>query len=239
MFPEGEQRGPLPHRRRDALVLPRASTATSRATGDRDTLRAAAARRCSTSSSTTCAGTRFGIGVDPADGLLRQGAAGLPAHLDGREGRRLGGDAAPRQGGRDQRALVQRAAAARGLAAARSRRPDAARPLAARADAGPRRRSTRRFWYADGGYLYDVVDGENGRRPGLPAEPALRHLARAPGARPRRAGRRSCAVGRRAPADAGRPALAGARPPRLQGDATTAICARATRPTTRARSGPG
>ena len=31
---------------------------------------------CSTSSITICAGTRFGIGVDPADGLLRQGQEG-------------------------------------------------------------------------------------------------------------------------------------------------------------------
>ena len=75
-------------------------------------------RRCATSSSTIVRGTRFGIGVDPADGLLRQGAGGLSAHLDGREGGRLGGDAAARQGGRDQRAVVQRAAAARRLAAA-------------------------------------------------------------------------------------------------------------------------
>ena len=35
-------------------------------------------------------GTRFGIGVDPADGLLRQGAGGLSAHLDGRQGRTTG-----------------------------------------------------------------------------------------------------------------------------------------------------
>ena len=39
----------------------------------------------------------------------RPGRAGVSAHLDGREGRRLGGDAASRKGGRDQRALVQRA----------------------------------------------------------------------------------------------------------------------------------
>ena len=43
------------------------------------------------------------------------GAGGIPADLDGRQGRRLGGDAAPRQGGRDPGALVQRAALARDL----------------------------------------------------------------------------------------------------------------------------
>ncbi len=56
------------------------------------------------------AGTRFGIGVDPADGLLSQGHPRLSADLDGRQGRRLGGHAAPRQGGGDQRPLVQRLA---------------------------------------------------------------------------------------------------------------------------------
>ena len=43
----------------------------------------------------------------------------------------------------------------------------------------------------------------------------------------------------RAAADAGRPALAGARRSRLTRPATTATCAPATRPITRARSGPG
>ena len=37
---------------------------------------AAPAAAASTSSSITCTGTRFGIGVDPHDGLLRQGAEG-------------------------------------------------------------------------------------------------------------------------------------------------------------------
>ncbi len=56
-------------------------------------------------------GTRFNIGVDPADGLLKPGPGGLPAHVDGRQGGRLGGDAPAGQGGGDQRAVVQRAAA--------------------------------------------------------------------------------------------------------------------------------
>ena len=59
------------------------------------------------------------------------GGGGLPAHLDGRQGRRLGGDAAARQGGRDQRPLVQRPAPARRLGRARSRRRDEAPPTAA------------------------------------------------------------------------------------------------------------
>jgi hypothetical protein len=54
-------------------------------------------------------GTRYGIGMDAADGLLRAGEPGA-TDLDGRQGRRLGGDAAHRQAGGDQRALVQRLA---------------------------------------------------------------------------------------------------------------------------------
>ena len=92
------------------------STATWRPRGDRATLRLLLPmlrrhRRAPPR------GTRFGIHVDPDDGLLAPGRGGLPAHLDGRQGGRLGGDAAARQGGRDQRPLVQRPAPAGGLAA--------------------------------------------------------------------------------------------------------------------------
>ena len=54
---------------------------------------------------------------------------------------------------------------------------DGRQPLRRPRRAVPRRRSTERFWYAEGGYLYDVVDGEQRRRPRLPAQPGLRHLA--------------------------------------------------------------
>ena len=75
MFPEGENEG-LYHTADATLWFFHALDRYLDVTGDRDTLRAAAADAASTSSSTTCAGTRFGIGVDPADGLLRQGAEG-------------------------------------------------------------------------------------------------------------------------------------------------------------------
>ena len=55
-------------------------------------------------------GTRYGIAVDPADGLLKAGVAGRAADVDGCEGRRLGGHAAHRQAGRNQCAVAQRAA---------------------------------------------------------------------------------------------------------------------------------
>ena len=176
MFPEGEQRGPLPHGRRDALVLPRPRPLPA--------TRPATATRCS------CCCRRC---IDIVEHHLRghalrhrrrsrrrpaaPGRRGLPAHLDGRQGRRLGGDAAARQGGRDQRALVQRPAAAGRLARASERRRTARRAATPRTPSRPARRSTSASGTTDGGYLYDVVDGEHGDDPALPAQPALRHLA--------------------------------------------------------------
>ena len=60
------------------------------------------------------------------------GRGGLPADLDGREGRRLGRHAAARQGGRDQRALVQRAPADGAVGAESRDAPAAAEYRAAR-----------------------------------------------------------------------------------------------------------
>ena len=55
-------------------------------------------------------GTRYNIHLDEADGLLYGGSRRGAADLDGRQAGRLGGDAAHRQAGGDQRAVVQRAA---------------------------------------------------------------------------------------------------------------------------------
>ena len=96
--------------------------------------------------------------------------------MDGREGRRLGGDAAPRQGGRDQRALVQRAAAAGALAARRGGDGRAQRALAA-ACRRARASFNDRFWYADGRL---PVRRRGRRAPAttrLPPEPAVRRFA--------------------------------------------------------------
>ena len=236
--PRGRQRGPVPHRRRHALVLPRPRPLPA---GDRRPRHAAPApaRRCSTIVEHHLRGHALRHRRRPGGRPAAPGRGGLPAHLDGRQGRRLGGDAAARQGGRDQRALVQRPAPARAAGCARSAATDAAARAGGAGRARPRRRSTARFWYAEGGYLYDVVDGEDGRRPGLPAQPGLRHLAAPPGARPARAGSAVLDVVReRLLTPVGLRSLAPG-PPRLQGRRTTATCARATPPTTRARSGPG
>ena len=61
-------------------------------------------------------GTRYGIGVDPADGLLTQGQPGyaltwMDARVDG-----VGENAPDRQGGEDQRAVGERSCGAAGFA---------------------------------------------------------------------------------------------------------------------------
>ena len=238
LFPEGDKRGALPHGRRHALVLPRPRPlparppATARRCGS-------CCRSCSTSSTITCAGRASASASIPQDGLLAAGSGGVSAHLDGRQGRRLGGDAAAGQGGRDQRPLVQRPAPARRLGA-RGRDDDATARRASAEHAERRRESfNRRFWYAEGGYLYDVVDGETtgddpACRPNQVFAISLEHPVLDRGAlgagagrgRPSGCSRRSaCARWRRAIPTTSRP--------------TTATCGPATPPTTRGRSGPG
>ena len=104
-------------------------------------------------------GTRFGIGVDPADGLLKQGAEGYQlTWMDAKVGDWV---VTPRRGKAVEinalwynalRLLMSRCAATDGM-----RRPKIL-PDAERA----RQSFNERFWYEEGGYLYDVVDGENG-----------------------------------------------------------------------------
>ena len=140
-------------------------------------------------------GTRFGIGVDPADGLLRQGAEGYQlTWMDAKVGDWV---VTPRRGKAVEiNALWYNALRLLEgwLREHRRRRRGATH----RANTPSERRESfnRRFWYEDGGYLYDVVDGEDGDDPRVPAEPGVRDLARPSGARPSRAGSRcstSCA----------------------------------------------
>ena len=163
------------------------------------------------------------------------GRGGISADVDGCEGRRLGRHAAARQGGGDQRALVQRAVAVCRLAA-RGRRSDGA---AGRRSGGPRARILQREVLVRGGRLPLRRHRRRARRrSGVPAEPDLRDLARPSRSSTRRGGVPSstwCASG-----SSRRSACA-----RLRRDiattkrSTTAICARATRRTTREPCGPG
>ena len=113
LFPEGQREG-LYHTADATLWYFHAVQRYLEATGDEHTLRLLLPMFCDIVEHHV-AGTRFGIHVDPADGLLTQGDPHLPADLDGCQGRRLGRHASSRQGGRDQCALVQRAADSREL----------------------------------------------------------------------------------------------------------------------------
>ena len=138
------------------------SIATSRATGDRETLRLLLPTLSSIVEHHV-RGTRFGIGVDPGDGLLRQGAAGYQlTWMDAKVGDWV---VTPRRGKAVEiNALWYNALRLLEGWVREEQGSEAAAPLATRA-AEVRTAFNARFWYAEGGYLYDVVDGESGDDP--------------------------------------------------------------------------
>jgi predicted glycogen debranching enzyme len=104
-------------------------------------------------------GTRFGIKVDPRDGLLSQGAEGYQlTWMDAKVGDWV---VTPRRG----KAVEINALWYNALCLLAEWLRDAGDPGAADiAGQAERTRQSfnRRFWYEQGGYLYDIVDGENG-----------------------------------------------------------------------------
>jgi predicted glycogen debranching enzyme len=105
-------------------------------------------------------GTRFGIGVDPADGLLRQGAEGY--QLTWMDAKVEGWVVTPRRGKAVEiNALWYNALCLLEGWVREARGAERAAPLAALAST-VRRSFNQRFWFEEGGYLYDVVDGPEG-----------------------------------------------------------------------------
>ena len=105
-------------------------------------------------------GTRFGIGVDPADGLLRQGEEGY--QLTWMDAKVDDWVVTPRRGKAvELNALWYNALCLLQRWLAEERGDDCARPIGEMA-ARARRSFNERFWIADRGYLYDVIDGANG-----------------------------------------------------------------------------
>jgi predicted glycogen debranching enzyme len=104
-------------------------------------------------------GTRFGIKVDPHDGLLSQGEEGYAlTWMDAKVGDWV---VTPRRGKAVEiNALWYNALRLLADWLRQAQDPEADE-LAAHADK-VRGSFNRRFWHAAGGYLYDVVDGENG-----------------------------------------------------------------------------
>jgi predicted glycogen debranching enzyme len=116
-------------------------------------------------------GTRFGIEVDPADGLLRQGAEGY--QLTWMDAKVDDWVVTPRRGKAVEinalwyNALHLLAGWVKDEHGEETHREDEHPGLtqhAALVQHAERARVSfnRRFWYEDGGYLYDVVDGERG-----------------------------------------------------------------------------
>ena len=108
-------------------------------------------------------GTRFGIGVDPGDGLLRQGQEGFQlTWMDAKVGNWV---VTPRRGKAVEiNALFYNALVL--LAGWLKERGDATRaPVYATASERVKASFNARFWYEHGRHLYDVVDGEAGDDP--------------------------------------------------------------------------
>jgi predicted glycogen debranching enzyme len=108
-------------------------------------------------------GTRFGIGVDPADGLLRQGDPNLAlTWMDAKKDQWV---VTPRRGKPVEiNALWYNALRLLNGWLTDAGRLDKAAEIAKQAEQ-TRDSFAQRFWYQEGGHLYDVVDGPDGDDP--------------------------------------------------------------------------
>ncbi len=110
-------------------------------------------------------GTHFGIGVDPADGLLRQGEEGY--QLTWMDAKVDGWVVTPRRGKAVEiNALWYNALRLLAGWLREERGEEAAQPFAEHARRA-RDSFNRRFWSEERGHLLDVVDGEGGDDPAL------------------------------------------------------------------------
>jgi predicted glycogen debranching enzyme len=161
LFPEGDRHG-LYHTADATLWLFHALDRYLAATGDRALLLALLPQLVDVVER-HLVGTRFGIGVDPHDGLLRQGAPGF--QLTWMDAKVDDWVVTPRRGKAveinalwynalcllaDWQRYAGRAADGAKLEAAAARTREA---------------FNRRFWYEPRGHLLDLVDGENGDDP--------------------------------------------------------------------------
>jgi predicted glycogen debranching enzyme len=161
LFPEGENKG-LYHTADATLWYFHAVQRYLEVTDDRATLRLLLPTLCGIVDAHV-EGTRFGIGVDPVDGLLRQGAEGYQlTWMDAKVGDWV---VTPRRG----KAVEINALWYNALRLLeRWVREEHGEPAAKRfADLAETARMSfnARFWYEDGEHLYDVVDGEHGDDP--------------------------------------------------------------------------
>ncbi len=161
MFPEGEREG-LYHTADATLWYFHAIHRYLQSTGDRALLRALLPRLIDIVDH-HLRGTRFHIRVDPSDGLLSQGAEGY--QLTWMDAKVEDWVVTPRRGKAVEINALWYNALKLLEGWVREEQGDAAaRPIAEHADKA-RESFNKRFWHRDGGYLYDVVDGEGGDDP--------------------------------------------------------------------------
>jgi predicted glycogen debranching enzyme len=157
MFPEGTKEG-LYHTADATLWFFHAIHRYLGSTQDRSTLRQLLPKLKSIVEH-HLAGTRFGIAVDPRDGLLRQGEEGY--QLTWMDAKVDDWVVTPRRG----KAVEINALwynALRLLAEWLRQEGDPQAPQIEDHAERARESFNQRFWYGEGGYLYDVVDGEHG-----------------------------------------------------------------------------
>ena len=160
LFPEGDREG-LYHTADATLWFFHALDRYLQATGDRQTLHLLLPTLMDIVDH-HLRGTRFGIGADPEDGLLRQGAEGY--QLTWMDAKVDDWVVTPRRGKAVEiNALWYNALRLleRWIGEERGERDDVARGLGEQADR-VKDSFNRRFWYEEGGYLYDVIDGPEG-----------------------------------------------------------------------------
>jgi predicted glycogen debranching enzyme len=158
MFPEGERDG-LYHTADATLWFFHAIHRYVQITDDRATLKLLLPRLMDIIEHHRN-GTRFGIGMDPKDALLHQGQQGYQlTWMDAKVGDWV---VTPRRGKAveinalwyNALRLMEKWLLEEGQETALSRMSETADRV--------RESFNRRFWYEEGGYLYDVVDAENG-----------------------------------------------------------------------------
>lgn len=165
LFPEKDQKG-LYHTADATLWFFHALKRYVDISGDRTTLRQLLPRLKDIIAH-HIQGTRFGIGVDHEDGLLRQGAEGYQlTWMDAKVGDWV---VTPRRGKAVEiNALWYNTLR---LIEAWVREEEGSEAAAEYKDLADQCRNSfnRRFWYKSGGYLFDVIDGPDGKN-----DPALR-----------------------------------------------------------------
>lgn len=161
MFPEGQNAG-LYHTADATMWLFHTLGRYLDVTGDRETLRLMMPNLLSIVDY-HLKGTRFGIHIDPNDGLLMQGAEGYQlTWMDAKVGNWV---VTPRRGKPVEiNALWYNALRLLEKWLTEERGSAAAQAIKELADKVHQSFNTR-FWYEEGEYLYDVVDGENGDDP--------------------------------------------------------------------------